>query len=219
MKKFLVFLLLIGCAYAQYGPVFKYKNVGGRYFDAWSDTAKTYFWHSVGDDTIIISQLFAPTNGYDGLRQFLVRIDSLGNARDGDTISIRNFSYPIAGGSSYKTTSIAIDTTAAFSIFFIVQSYLGETFGWETNDTLEWSLYGDTTRVSTTTSLTLAEEATLYTSLYRPTESDGQRDYGIWQTDVPVPWRVVGYFPHVISGDTNTVALKFEVADHVPNRR
>lgn len=222
MKKLILILLflLLSIGYSQYQPVFKYKTNGvGAYFDNWSDTLNAYVWNSIGNDTTITSQLFPPQNGYDGLRQFLLRIDSLGVELDGNSIVIRNFSKPLSGGTSYRQKTVVVDTTSAFNIFFIYQSWLGETFGWVTEDTLEWSLYNDTTRVSTDSVITLAKEATLYTSLFRPTESDGAREYGIWQTQVPTPWRVVGYFPHVASGDTNTVILKLEYADHVPNRR
>jgi hypothetical protein len=217
VRKLLLFLLLIGFIFAQ-EPVFQYTAGFTKNHDNWADTLDAFIWHSVGNDTTITGPLFGPKSGYDGLRQFYVRIDSFGVALHGDAISIRNFSKPIQSGSGYKTKSVTIDTTAAFNILFIYQTWLGQTFGWQTNDTLEWSLYSDTTRVTTTTTLTLSEEATLYTSLFRPSETDGERAYGIWQTDVPRPWRVVGYFPHVIAGDTNTVQLKFEVVEHVPNK-
>jgi hypothetical protein len=217
VKKLLLLLLACSFVFAQ-EPVFKFRPGLTKYSDYWADTLDAYIWHSniTDSDSTITSPLIASGLGFDGLRQFFCRIDSFGVARHGDAITIRNFSDP-RPASQYKETSVTVDTTAAYNIFFLYQTYLGETFGWQTNDTLEWSLYSDTTRADTSRFFTLSDDATLYTSVFKPTESDYMREHGIWQTDVPMPWRVLGYF-NSVGNDTNTVLLKFEYINHTPNR-
>jgi hypothetical protein len=199
---------------AQTIPIYD-KHPSGSPKQNWDNINKYYLWSidSASTDTTLTSKTIDFSPGFDGLSEFLVQIEQYWDSGDAlpDTNYVQNGN--ITRGGRIDSTAIIVKDTSwvDFTIWFMLQRYYGEPFGWVTEDTLTW--VNHTTGVTHNEQLTEADKDSMFYCLADPRRGNGL----FWEVSVPKPTRLIMYT--TVSDTDRVVAIKLNYDEHLPNRR